>query len=110
MSGFNEALLIAGMFIVTFGVRYIPLLLSGRVVFPAALERALRFVPVAVLTALIMPMILLPAGQWQVSINNPYLVASLVAVAVAAWRKNLLLTIVVGLVVFFILFGWGLSR
>lgn len=98
----NEALLIAGMFAVTFSVRYLPLLMSGRIEFPAALERALRFVPVAVLTALIMPMILLPNGQWQLSMGNPYIVASLVAVGVAAWRKNLLLTIVVGLVVFFV--------
>jgi len=103
MLSVEEALLIAGMFAVTFSVRYLPLLMSGRIEFPASLERALRFVPVAVLTALIMPMILLPDGQWQVSVANPYLVASLVAVVVAAWRKNLLLTIVVGLVVFFIL-------
>lgn len=103
MSGLNEALLIAGMFAVTFGVRYLPLLLSGRIEFPAALERALRFVPVAVLTALIAPMIAMPNGQWQLHYSNPYLVASLMAVMVAAWRKNLLLTIVVGLAVFFVL-------
>jgi len=87
---------------VTFGVRYPALALSGRVSFPKWLERALRFVPVAVLTAISVPMVLLPGDEWAVSLTNPYLLASLVAIAVAAWRGNLMLTIVVGLVVFFL--------
>lgn len=103
MLSVKEVLLIAGMFAVTFSVRYLPLMMSGRLEFPPSFERALRFVPVAVLTALIMPMILLPDGQWQLSLGSPYIVASLVAVAVAAWRKSILLTIVVGLCVFFVL-------
>lgn len=101
MITFNELLLILGMVAVTFSVRYLPLLMSGRVEFPASLERALRFVPVAVLTALILPMVMLPHGEWLVSFNNPYLAASIVAIAVSAWRRNLMLTIVTGLVVFF---------
>ena len=87
---------------VTFSVRYLPLVMSGRMDFPPGLERALRFVPVAVLTALTVPMVLLPQGQWAVSVNNPYLAASIVAVVVAAWRRNLMLTIVIGLLVFFV--------
>ncbi len=103
----HEILLIIGMFAVTFGVRYLPILLSGRLEFPDAIERALRFVPVAVLTALILPMILLPDGEWALGLDNPYLIASLVSVVVAAWRRSLMLTIVVGLSVFFIIrLGW----
>ena len=93
----SEILLILGMMAVTFGVRYLPLLMSGRMEFPESLERALRFVPVAVLTALIAPMVLLPQGEWAVSLSNPYLVSSIAAVVAAVWRKNLMLTILIGL-------------
>ena len=106
MPSTDEILLILGMMAVTFGVRYVPLVMSGRVEFPPSLERALRFVPVAVLTALIFPMVMLPRGEWAVSATNPYLVASLVAVVVSVWRANLMLTIVVGLVVFFVWRQW----
>lgn len=103
MPSLSESLLILGMFVVTFGVRYLPLAFSGRMKFPQSLERALRFVPVAVLTALIVPMVLLPDNEWALTPTNPYLIASLVAIGVAAWRRNLMLTIVVGLIVFFLM-------
>lgn len=102
----SELRLILGMFLVTFGVRYVPLVLSGRITFSKKLERALRFVPVAVLTAITVPMVITPGGEWQLSASNPYLVAAVVTIVVAAWRKNLLLTIVVGLVVFFLWRYW----
>jgi len=70
---------------------------------PRWMERALRFVPVAVLTALSVPMLVMPEGEWALSIHNEYLMAGIVAIAVAAWRQNLLLTISVGLLVFFVL-------
>jgi branched-subunit amino acid transport protein len=102
----TEVLLILGMFAVTFGVRYVPLVLSGRITFSKKLERALRFVPVAVLTAITVPMVITPGGEWQLSVSNPYLIASIVSIAVAAWRRSVLLTIVVGLVVFFLWRYW----
>jgi len=101
MTTTEEIILVLGMMAVTFGVRYPTLALSGRMRMPSWLERALRFVPVAVLTAISVPMIVAPQGELAVSLSNPYLAASIVAVVVAAWRRQLLLTIVVGLVVFF---------
>ena len=47
----NEVLLVAGMALVTFGVRYSVLVLVGRMPLPQPLVRALRFVPPAVLCA-----------------------------------------------------------
>lgn len=95
-----EWLMIAGMLAVTFGTRYLPLLLGRRNELPQSVQRGLRFVPVAVLTALVTPMILLPGGEWAISARNPYLVASIVAVVIAAWRRHLMLTIAVGMLVF----------
>ncbi|WP_372742329.1 AzlD domain-containing protein [Neptunomonas sp.] len=105
----NEALLIAGMFIVTFSVRYVLFAVAGRVHFPAWLSTGLGFVPPAVLTAIIVPAVLMPQGQLWVSPTNPWLLASLIAVITAFIRKDLLTTIVVGMLAFSLFrFGFGL--
>lgn len=98
----NELLLILGMTAVTFGVRYPPLALVGRLRLPPLLIRALRYVPVAVLTAITVPELLLTERQLNVSLNNAYLVAGVVAILVAWRTKNLLLTIITGMGFFFI--------
>jgi branched-subunit amino acid transport protein len=65
---------------------------------PGLLQRALRFVPPAVLTAILFPELLIRQGNLIVSPANPRLVAGLVA-ALVAWRtKNVILTICVGMV------------
>lgn len=96
----KNTLLIFLMMVVTFGVRYPVLALVGRIDLPGPLKRALQFVPVAVLSALCAPMVLLPDGQWNVSFTNAYLVASVFAILVAWKSRHLLLTIIVGLAVF----------
>ncbi|MBN8617841.1 MAG: AzlD domain-containing protein [Anaerolineae bacterium] len=93
----NEWLMIAGMTLVTILPRYGVLALLGRVEMPRPLFQALRFVPVAVLSAIIVPDIALVNGVLDLSPQNSFLIAGLVAGAVAWWRKNLLLTIVVGM-------------
>jgi branched-subunit amino acid transport protein len=94
----NEVLLVAGMALVTFSVRYSVLVLVGRMPLPQPIVRALRFVPTAVLTAIIVPAVLLPHGdRIEVSFDNAYLVAALVAALVAVRSRNVLLTIVIGM-------------
>ena len=93
--------LIAGMFIVTFSIRYGLLPLSGRIRFSPGMQRALNYVPPAVLTAIIVPMALIPDGQTlQVSITNPYLVGTVFSVLIGGFSKNLMITIVGGMAVF----------
>lgn len=88
------------MMLVTFGVRYPVLALVGRFDLPSPVKRALRFVPVAVLSALSAPMVLIQNGQWNISFGNAYLVASVVATLIAWKTRNLLLTIVIGMIAF----------
>lgn len=93
----NEALLIAGMLLVTFSTRYPVLAILSKVPLPDSIFRALKFVPPAVLAAIILPAVLLQDGKMQISYTNAPLIASLVA-TIVAWRtKNLLLTIVIGM-------------
>ncbi len=96
----NEALLVLGMALVTFAVRYPPLALVGRLQLPERVIRALRYVPVAVLTAIIVPAVLMPQGELDLRLENAYLIAGLTAVLVSWRMKNLLLTIVIGIGVF----------
>ncbi len=100
MTDLEQILLIVGMMVVTFGVRYPILSLSGRVALPNWLKTALSYVPVAVLSALSAPILLMPEGQLDIAIDNEYLLAGLFSIAVAALSKNLLLTIASGMVLF----------
>jgi branched-subunit amino acid transport protein len=78
------------------------LLLSNRDV-PPLLSSALRFVPPAVLTALVVPQILTRTNTMEISLANPQLVAGIVAVLVAWRTRNVLLTILGGMAVLWIL-------
>jgi len=98
-----EMLLVFGMMLVTFGVRYSMLALSTKVAIPKAVERTLRFVPVAVLTALCVPILLKPEGSWFISLDNSHMLAGVAAIVIAAVSRNLLLTIVLGMALFLLL-------
>ncbi len=93
----EEILLIAGMTAVTFLTRYPLLAIVGRASLPPRLFDALKFVPVAMLSAIIAPELLIRDGAWALSAGNAYLVGGLVALGVAWRRGSLLLTIVAGM-------------
>jgi branched-subunit amino acid transport protein len=92
----REGLTILGMAAVTFGIRWSFFLLGDRVAFPAWVRRALQFVPVAVLTALTVPMVLLPDGaHWQLTWRNAWLAGAL-ASGLMAWKRLPLLAGIAG--------------
>jgi branched-subunit amino acid transport protein len=99
----NEFLLISGMAIVTFLIRYPVLALSGKFQLSEGFLQILRYVPPVVLTAIVVPAVLMPNNQLSLSYTNARWVGAIAAVAIGLWRKNLLLTIVVGMAVFL---GW----
>jgi branched-subunit amino acid transport protein len=99
----NEWLLIVLMALVTFLPRYLPFALAGRVKLPAALERGLDFVPVAVLTAIIAQTTLIRGGELDLTIGNLHAIAAAAAFITALVTRHLFLTIAVGLVVFAVL-------
>ena len=86
-------LAIVGAGAVTFALRLSFIALLGRIEIPLPLERALRFVPAAVLTAVVIPLLLYENSVLVVSLGNERLLAGLVA-ALIAWRtRNVLFTI-----------------
>lgn len=97
-------LIIVGMAAVTVFIKAAIFILGDRIRFPPLLRDALAFVPVTVLTAIVVPMVLAPhGGGMEFSWRNPQLVAAGAAIAVCAATRHQLLTIGVGLAVFF---GW----
>lgn len=88
--------LIAGG-LLTYLIRLSFIVLLGRVETPLMVQRALRFVPPAVLSAIIFQQILLNDGEVFLSPLNPRLLAGIVAVVVAWRTRNALLTIAVGM-------------
>ncbi|WP_269530780.1 AzlD domain-containing protein [Chitinimonas sp. BJYL2] len=98
----DEWLLIAGMAGVTFAIRYAFYALGDKVAFPPWVQRALRYVPVAVLTAITVPMVLLPDGQhWQLDWRNPWLIGCLSSGLIVWYFRHLLAGIGGGMVVYF---------
>jgi branched-subunit amino acid transport protein len=98
----NELVLVAGMAAVTFLVRWPVLALVSRITLPQVVLDGMKFIPPAVLAAIIAPAMLMPAGTIDLSLSNAYLVAGLAA-GLIAWRtRNLLATIVLGMALFLI--------
>jgi branched-subunit amino acid transport protein len=87
----------------TFLTRLSFIALAGRWDAPPLFRAALRFVPVAVLTAIILPELVMHTGTLDLSPTNPRLLAGLIAIFVAWRTRNTVLTIMIGMVAFWVL-------
>ena len=101
-------LTIAGMGLITFAIRAALFLLPAGAQLPAWLLRALRYVPAAVLSAIIAPELLLPGGVFDLSLGNERLLAGVVAILVAWRTRNVIWTVGVGLVTLWVLQALGI--
>lgn len=91
--------------LITFGMRFslIYLLAEGRLEIPETIRRALHYVPPAVLSAIIFPELIFHEGMLDVSFGNTRLLAGLIAIAVAWFTKNTLITIIAGIIALLVL-------
>lgn len=90
-------LLIICMGLVTYAERLSFIFFLGDKKFPPALEKSLRFVPPAVLSALVVPAFLYRDDVLDISLGNYRLIAGAIATLVA-WRSgNVILTILAGM-------------
>ncbi len=90
-------LIILAMGLITYATRvgaFAVLRVTGM---PGWLRRTVKYVPVGVLTALVVPSLLVRDGAVDLSLENHYLLAGLIT-AVVAWKtRNVALTVAVGL-------------
>ena len=98
----NEWLLIAAMTVLTFAPRYLPFGLAGKVKIPPILERALTYVPIAVLTSIITQSSLIREGELAINFSNHYLLAVLSAFVSALISRRLFVSVTVGLITFLV--------
>ena len=90
--------------VITYAFRLSFILLLGKLHLAPWMQRALRFVPPAALAAIIFPELLVRNGELMLGLDNPRLLAGLVA-SVVAWRtKSVLWTIGAGMAAL-----WGLQ-
>ena len=94
-------LLIGGL--ITFGIRFSFIYLFRKFHIPETVRKALHYVPPAVLSAIVFPELFLSNGTMNLSLGNHRLLAGVVAVAVAWFSKNTLVTIIAGMVALFLL-------
>lgn len=89
--------IIVAMGAVTYLPRALPLAVLAQMKIPEGFIRWLRFVPVAVLAALLAPELLLREGAFDLSLQNQFLLAAVPCFLVAVKTKNLFFTVGVGL-------------
>jgi branched-subunit amino acid transport protein len=88
-------ILAAGL--LTYATRLSFILLVGNRDIPQSWRRALRFVPPAVLTAIIFPELLISQGHIDITTSNIRLLAGILA-ALVAWRtRNIIATLATGM-------------
>ena len=97
MNSFWIIIIIVG--ILTFGIRLSFILLADYWHPSQLIQRSLRFVPIAVLSAIILPELLMPKGILNISLSNLRLQAGIIAILVAWKTKNIVWTILAGMVV-----------
>ncbi|MCF1490701.1 AzlD domain-containing protein [Mitsuaria sp. RG] len=99
-------LLIVAMGAVVFLNRYafleprLPLRLSSNA------RQFLGFAVPGMLTAICGPIIFLPGHQLELSLLNPYLLGSLVAIALVLLTRSVLLSMLASMLIFFLLRSW----
>ena len=107
-ANWNLWLTILACGVVTFLIRLSFIAIHGRVSMPRWFTLALTFVPVAVLSAITLPEILIQNEAMNLSLWNPKLWAGILAVLVAWRTRNVLLTIAVGMGTLWVL-QWALK-
>ena len=108
MSATTVIALLIGLPLIAYATRIVMIASIGKHALPVAVLRFLEFVPVAVLTAIAAPSILVRDGVLGAPWQNARFLAALPAIAVAYRTRNILLTIVTGMAAVWALqaLGW----
>ena len=94
----NIWIIIFGMAAVTFLPRVLPLVAIDAEALPNVMRRGLNYVPIAVLSTIIGSSYV-PSEEWGQFVIDERLIAGVVAIAVAWYTQNIIITITAGMVV-----------
>ncbi|HNT78393.1 MAG TPA: AzlD domain-containing protein [Anaerolineae bacterium] len=96
-----------GMLAVTYIPRLLPVWFLADKSLPKSVITWLRYVPVAVLSALLMPTLLIPNNKFDFSGDNLFLWAAIPTFLVAWKTKSLFLPVIVGMLIIAAARYWG---
>lgn len=102
MSLAEALLVVVAVGIATYVMRAGLILLLANRSLPPIVERSLRYVGPAVLAALTVSLAFGSSEGGSPDIDAPEVIALIVSGAVAAWRRNLIQTLIVGMVTFWV--------
>jgi branched-subunit amino acid transport protein len=97
MDALTAWVLILGLAATSLGARGSFILFLTRFEVPRPVQRVLRFVPAAVFTALLVPELVFAGGTLRLGLDNPKLLAALLAAPVAWRTHSTTATILVGM-------------
>lgn len=109
MTDFWTMLTIVGLALVTVVTRSFFFISSRRWPLPSWAERGLQYAPIAALAAVVVPEIVMVQGELINTWKDARVFGALAGVVVYAWRRSVLLTILVGMAVYLPLrlaLGW----
>lgn len=109
MSGVDAVATIIGLAVITLVTRCFFFFSERELVLPAWLQRGLRYAPLAALTAVVVPEIVMTQGLLIHTWRDARLYAVAAATAYFFWRRGILGTILTGMAVLLplrLLLGW----
>jgi branched-subunit amino acid transport protein len=109
MTGWEAAIAIVGLALLTLLTRGFFLLPEREVPIPAWLQQGLRYAPLAALAAVVVPEVVMSQGQLIATVKDARLYAAAAAAAYFFWRRSILGTIVTGMAAMLLLrlgLGW----
>jgi branched-subunit amino acid transport protein len=105
--GIGIWLVIIAAGIITYLIRLSFIIALERLKIPDWFRRGLRYVPPAVLSAIILPELANWNGETvNLTWDNPQLIAGIIAIMVAWRTRNVVLTLAAGMVCFLVLYLW----
>jgi len=109
MTGWEAVIAIVGLAFITLGTRGFFLYPDRELPLPNWLKQGLRYAPLAALTAVIAPEVLMQQGHFITTFKDARLYATAAATAYFFWRRGILGTIITGTAVMVALrvgLGW----
>lgn len=95
--------LIIGIALLTFFTRFALAVILRKRKISEKWNRWMVYIPIAVFTTIIVPSLLAPNEKLELTIQNEYLIAGIVTLLIAYKTKNLIGTVIIGILIIYML-------
>lgn len=109
MGYWEGAIVIVGLTVITVVTRGFFFISEREIPIPDWLRQGLRYAPLGAMAAVVAPEVVMQGGQFVSNVQDARLYAALAAAAWFGWRRDILGTIVVGMLVLLplrLVLGW----